>query len=360
MNRIWKRYFFKEVAKIFTLFVSSFYFIYILIDYSTHAKIFHSQTISFLNCCLYYLCQFTHRADILIPVALTVAVVKVLTTANIRNEILALTTGAIPIKKILSPFFLMATLSAIFLFLNFQFLQPYSIRWIDRFEQCYFQGKGSNKGDEGIKSIKLEDNSTLIYQCFKRENRSFFDVYWFKNERLIYRIHSLFPYEEIPLGRSVDILEKKFNGELMKTASHETFLFPDLHIDSKILFSAIYPPRMQSISNLVHALGMKQAVGIKKMTDREAEIATFFYFKLTAPLVCFLIILGTAPLSLQIKRTLPVFFIFAISIFGVITFFTFTKAAIILGKHQVLPPLIAILLPQTFFYFLLVPPYAKL
>ena len=206
----------------------------------------------------YYICQFTKRADILIPVALMIASIKVLTASNLRNEIVALTTSGISLKKILSPFLWAASLCTLFLYLNFQLLQPHSLNWIDSFEERYF--RGSIKTDEGrVHSLLLEDNTLLIYQSFNHDTHCFFDLYWLglKNSQTICRIKSLFPYEPIPRGEYVDILERNSNEEIVKTASYEELSFPGMRIDPKALFNAVHPPDRQSIGQLARTLGWR-------------------------------------------------------------------------------------------------------
>ena len=79
-----------------------------------------------------------------------------------------------------------------------------------------------------------------------------------------------------------------------------------------------------------------------KMNDREAEIATILFYKLAIPFACLLAVLAPAPFSIRFGRHLPIFLIFALSLFGMISFFTIVNSTIILGKSQIVPPLIAI------------------
>jgi lipopolysaccharide export system permease protein len=361
VNTIWKRHFFVELLKVFVLFIGCFYFLYVLIDYASHTKVLHTDQLAFLDIILYYACQFTKRADILLPIALMVATIKVLTTSNLRNEILALATGGIPLKKIMRPFLWAAFFCAALLYLNFQFLQPLSLSWVASFEERYFKGQGKMRASKQVHALVLEDNTLLIYQTYDQEKRAFFDVFWLKSCDHFCRIQTLLPHEKIPLGKYVDSLMRTSDGEIVKLASYKETSFPDMRFDTKALFSALHPPRMQSISQLAHHLGGKQTrFGTAKMTDREAEAATFFYFKLAAPLICLLAVIGPAPYCLQFSRNLPVFLIYTLSLFGIITLFTFVNSSVILGESQVMPPILAIALPQMLFFFILGWKYAKL
>ena len=361
MNQIWKRYFLIELTKVFILFICSFYFLYVLIDYSVHTKAFQSTQVSFFNIVLYYIYQFTKRADILVPITLMIATIKVLTASNLCNEIVALVTGGVSLKKVLSPFLGAAFFCLSLLFLNFQFLLPIALCKITAFEERYFKNKVEETENKQVNALVLEDNTLLIYHSYDQEKKAFFDVFWLKNCDQLWRIQSLFPYEKIPIGKYVDFLSRTPEGEIVKVASYDEIAFPEIEFCSQALFNAVHPPRMQSISQLARHVGWKQAkFGMGKMNDREAEAATHFYFKLMIPFACLLAVLGPAPYCLRFSRHLPIFLIYALSLFGLITFFTFMNALVILGVGQVIPPLLVILIPQTIFFLILGWKYAKL
>ena len=359
MNKIWQRYLFMELMRVFGLFLACFYFLYVLIDYSVHTKDFQNGTLSFVHIAAYYGCQFTKRGDILIPIAILIATIKVLTTSNLRGEIVALATGGISLKKIIGPLLMVAALCSFFLYLNFQFLQPFSLKQISAFEDNFFKTQTKGKETKPVHALVLEDNSLLIYQSYDQGKKSFMDAYWLIDTDHLFRIQSLFPFEKIPYGIHVDYLERSSGGELLKSASFGNCPFPQMRFDSKTLFSAAHPPRMQSISQLAHTMGWKQ-MGLGKMNDRAAESATFFYFKLISPLICFLAVIGPAPFCLRFSRNLPVYLIYALSLFGMIAFYTLVNSSVVLGESQVIPPIIAILLPQTVFFLVLGLRYAKL
>jgi lipopolysaccharide export system permease protein len=360
MTRVWQRYFISELLKIFILFIISFYFLYVLIDYSAHAKIFQTGQISFFGMTLYYGSQFTRHADMLLPISLMIASIKVLTTSNVRKELLALAAGGISLKEILRPFLLMSIFFACLLYLNFQFVQPSALQQIENFEERYFKEHAKNDSERQVQTVFLEDGSLFIYQFYHPNKKCFFDTYWVKNHDLIYRIHTLFPHENTPLGHCVDILERKSSGDIVKIESHASLSLPEMYFNPKTLYNETHPPSMQSLTKLFYHLRQKKNLSWNKVSDREAEAATFFWFKLSIPLACLLAIFGPAPYCLTFTRTLPIFFIFAISLASMIAFFTLIHACAILGKSQVIPPFVAILIPQTLCFFFAGWKYAKL
>lgn len=333
------------------LILGCFYFFYVLIDYSAHTKVFHNEGVALFEIFLYYAFQFTKRAEMFLSVAVMIATIKVLTTSQMRLEILALSCGGIGFKKILRPFLWIALACSLLLYANIQFLQPYAVSKIDAFERHYFKKREKKHSFKPVNALILEDNSLLLYQDFDREKQAFFDVFWLKNREHLFRIKYLYPYEKKPLGKYVDSLMRTKEGAFVKLASDKEILFPEMHFESNTLFTAVHPPAMQSISQLAHRLGGKQTFyGVRKMSDREAEAATFFYYKVTLPLICLLAVIGPAPYCLRFSRQLPLFLIYASSLCLIVTFFTLIHSLVILGQSQVVPPLLAILAPQTLFF----------
>lgn len=356
---IWKRYYFYELMKIFILFMFSFYFLYVLIDYSLHTKVFQQEEVSYAKIGIYYACQFTKRAEILIPIALMISTIKVLTSANLRNEILALATSGVALKKILSPFFFAALLFATLLYLNMQWIHPFSLGHIDNFETSYFKNK-TKEQQKGVNALTLEDNTLLIYQTYDQKERAFFDVFWLQECDRFFRIQLLFPGEKISVGKYVDTLVRKETGEIVKVDSQKEVVFPQMHFDTKTLFSTVTPPAMQSLSQLARNLSWRQSLcGITKMNDREAENFSLLYLKLISPLACLLAIIGPAPFCLRFSRTLSVFMIYALSLFGMVTFYMLVNSSFILGQSQIFPPALSIIVPQLLMFTFLGWNYAK-
>ena len=179
-----------------------------------------------------------------------------------------------------------------------------------------------------------------------------------KNSDFFYRIHSLYPYELTPRGVKVDTFQRLENGNIVKQSSEVEKLFSEMHFDPKTLFSATHPTPQQSLTQLMHHMGKNFAQ--TQMSDREAEAAAWFYFKLTMPLLCLFAVLGPLPSTLRFDRHYPVFMIFALSLFAFIAYFALMSAALVLAKNQVIAPLMAIVVPQMLAFFILGYRYAKL
>jgi lipopolysaccharide export system permease protein len=136
---IWERYFFKEIAKVFCLFIFAFFLLYTVLDYSAHLQDFlHKSQLPILEIAIYYGAHFIKRTDVLLPVALLVATIKVLSSLNANRELMVLQASGIPLRKLMRPFLVFAGLCVVFNLLSVQFFLPRALNRIDQFSTTHF------------------------------------------------------------------------------------------------------------------------------------------------------------------------------------------------------------------------------
>lgn len=359
MRKLWERYILYELTKLFVFLLAFFYFFYVLVDYSVHTKGFHQEGLSFGEITLYYFCQFSKQAGILVPVALMISSVKVLTTMNLRGEIVALAAAGISFKRLMRPLLLFAFACTMLLYLNIQFIQPLSLGRLHLFEEHYFKGH-SKEEKPLVHSLLLQDNTLLLYQRFDPATGAFFDVFWINSFDRLYRIKNLYPFEKVPFGTNVDLLTREKSGEIVRESTFDRLSFPEIRFDPKELFGAVHPPAWQSLSRLFSATHWKK-LGFWRggMNDKEAESTAFFFYKLTNPLICLLAVIAIIPFCIRFGRALPVFFIYAFSLFGIVAFFTLINASLVLGESQIIPPIWAILIPPFLLFVVFGRRYAR-
>lgn len=338
------RYLFKEILLFFLFFIASFYFLYVLIDYSMHLKLFHQEKLSYIKIGSYYLWQFTQRIDILFPLALMIASIKILTTMNLRLELVALLASGIPFKQLFRPFLWIACGVSLFLYFNQQWFQPYSFSYIKNFEQNYLKKKDDFSSP--VYSLHLPNNVLLLYQNFDQEKKEFKNVFLVTNLDDICRIETLTITEKGMLGRKVDRLSRKSSGEIAKKESLESELFPKMEINEKTLFNETKVTRAQSMFELVKKIP-KHSFGaiFKKINDKDAENLSYFSYKLFLPLLSLLAVIAPAPFCIRYSRKIPLIFIFAGALFSIFAFFILINSCLVLSIHQILPPFWGICIP---------------
>jgi lipopolysaccharide export system permease protein len=338
---IWERYFFKEILKIFSLFLFSFFFLYALLDYSTHMQDFtRDSAIQFSDILIYYTHQFIKRASLLIPLGLMVASIKVLSSLNQSRELVALQTAGLKLNTLLKPFLIFAAAASLFNYASAEFFLPSSLNYADDFHRSHFRHSFRGYRKEPMHVLHLKDQSRLIYQTYNSEKDLFFDVIWLISPEEIWRMKYLKADPKDPVGYFVDHLKRRQDGLMEKAASFENYRFEALKWRQEMTQKGHVPIENKSLSDLV-SLFYKKGVS----SYAKPEILTQFLFKSVTPLLPLLAVIAVAPFCVQYSRKTPLFFIYAAALFGFLSIFALLNAGVILGENQVLHPLVAILLP---------------
>ncbi|MDR3624218.1 MAG: LptF/LptG family permease [Chlamydiales bacterium] len=355
LTKIWQRYIFKEALKVFLFFIIGFYFLYVLIDYSVHVKNFTYARFSILDLSYYYSSHFTKRAGIIIPFALMLATIKVLSSLNNKRELVALSAGGLSFNTILRPLFLFAFLCMTLLYLNTEFLLPNAEIYLKNIEKEYVENK-LDKTTPTLFTIQMKDGSVLVYQNFDPKQNLFFDVFWIKDSDHITRIKYLELDGTVPKGRYVDVLVRNKNNQLSLQHSFEETTFPTLHPEEEAIQESIIPISGESLTELFTEIYHSH----KKPLEEKGELIAHFSYKLLMPLITLAVVLIPAPYCMRFSRNLPLFFIYCVSIFGFVVMITLMDAAFIVAENQLLPPFITILLPIIVIYSIAIYHYALL
>lgn len=342
MIKIWQRYFFREILSMFFFFLSGFFLLYALIDYSTHmADFIKDKKIQFAQMFAYYAFQFVKRANLLVPLALLIATIKVLTTLNAHRELVALQAAGMRTKTLMRPFFLVAACATLFSLCSNEFFLPASLNYIDQFSKTHFRHSFRGKRKEPVHALYLQDGSKLIYQTFDNSKQALFDVFWLRAADDIWRIKYLHINTSSPIGQYIDHLHRSKEGVFEKVESFETLQFPMIKWDGDLRDKGPAPLENRSLSALLEMVAQKG----NTTSYEKPEALTQFLFKCVMPFLPFLVVIGIAPYCITYSRSIPTFFIYALSLFAYIAFYMLMDASAILGENQVFSPYIAILVP---------------
>lgn len=337
----WHSYFFREIFKVFFFFLFGFFFLYSLIEYATHMDDFlKNEKLEIGAALLYYLNQFLKQLDFLLPMALLLSTIKVLTTFNMRNEWTVFQVAGLSTRKLLSPFFIVAFLCTCFLWANFEYFLPNAFQNIVEFRMNNFHGSHLTKRRELIHMIPLKDNSKLLYQSYLPEKHQLFDVLWIKGPNEIWRMKYLNSDPTHPMAYYVDHLVRSSSGILEKRESYSSLLLSDLKWHPRMARKGLVPFDQRRISDLIHL------VKDRKVAPYEIpKIKTALAFKMGIPLLAPLIIIGLAPVCLVFSRYRSLFLIYAVALFGLFAFYMLLDSLTILSDHGLFSPLLAVLFP---------------
>lgn len=340
---IWQRYFLKQHLSAFFLFIFCFYGLYVLIDYATHAHYFHqsSTDLQWKAVFSYYLFDFVKILEVLIPFSLLIATIKTVTSLSVHNELVALLTNGIKLKKLLRPFLFVGLFFTLFLALNTQIFLPEALKELKAFNHQKAVAKVKKLGTKPILNISLEDGTTLIFQDYDAIEERFFDAYWIKSIDNIYRIKFLYPKEKKPKGTFVTHFTRSSTGALESKASYSEKIFSDMHFNKQTLFEWVTTAEEQSYASLLNKIPSLNEI----KSEKQAQLVTSFYYKLAMPWLALLAVIGPIPFCVRFTRNLSLFMIYAWSIFALVAFNIIMHSAQVLGERQVLFPAFAIGIP---------------
>lgn len=337
---IWGRYFILQMLKIFFLFLTCFYGLYVLIDFTSHATHFHHshQAIQWKEVGLYYLSDFAKRMEVLIPFALLISTIKVLCSLNIHNELVALMASGLPLRTLLRPFLVVAFSCVALLYANTEWLVPKAMNALKHIEEAHQRQRRQALKLPNVQHLVFEDESTLLFQHYDTLRQLFFNAYWVRSIDDVWHMESLDPYAETPTAYGVDWFTRNEAGQLERKETHPIMHLTSMRFNKERLLETLTPAEELPLVTL----WKKHPETLRAKSENEAQIMTVLYYKLSLPWLCLLAVAAPAPFCVRFTRQLPVFFIYACGIFGLVAFYLMIDAALLLGKRQLLPPWIAI------------------
>lgn len=345
---IWERYFLREFLKMFFFVLLTFYGLYVLIDYANHSASFHRHHVAFQwkEIAIYYACEFVKRLDVLIPFVTLIATIRTLCTLNAHLELIALLSSGQSLMKLMRPFFIAGIALTAFMYVNTQYLIPTALK-----EQRRIDDSRSRKKQQDlarIQSLALDDGSILLFKIYDDIEKKFIHAYWIRSFNDIYRFQELSPNvesKEPPKGTFIQHIVRNGDNELYVKQVYSDKVFPEMIFNQEVLFETVTQPEELSFSDLWE----KYPSNTAEIHEKESQIVSIFYQKLMMPWLCLLAVLAPAPFCLRFSRYIPVFFIYACSIFGLVTLYLIIDSAVLLGKRQVLDPLWLIWVPFALF-----------
>ena len=341
MIKTWHRYFFREILKTFLFFLFSFFFIYSLIEYSMRMNdFFKDNHLQIAEVVMYYVNQFLKRLDFLLPMALLLSTIKVLTTFSTRNEWIVLQAAGLSTRKLLRPFFIVAVACSSLIYANFEYFLPTALRNIDDFRVNHFHKSHIAQRRELIHLVSLKDNSKLIYQSHDVDKHLLFDVLWIKGIDEIWRMKYLNDDPATPIAHFADHIVRNSSGFLEKADSHEQIFLRDLKWHPRMARKGLAPFEQRSLSELSRLL-----FDPTRPPYEIPKIATALCFKIAIPLISPLLIIALSPFCLIFSRQRHFFFLYAIGLFSLFACYMLLDSLATLSENNVISAKMAIFLP---------------
>lgn len=359
MIKIWDKYIIKKFIFVFCLLLFGFYGIFILLDFATHSSYFpHTMQDRFLNIVYFYLCEFSNRIEALIPFALIITTIKVLSDLNMHNEIVAMLASGISLKRLLRPFFMLCLFFIGILYLNSEFFLPLSQTKIKFFTEERRRLKKSNFDHPYAHHLILNDNSLLLYQNFDVQKQYFYDAFWVKSINDIYRIKYLYPNETPPRAIEIEHLTRNYNNQLTISEFKDSQEMNEMIFNKKRLLETTLLLEEFKLSQLWKNISWNLSNFFPNwepimgsMSEKQTKLLTLFYIKIAMPWLCFIAIILPIPFCLKFSRNFQVFIIYSIFTFGLVAFYLIIESLEIMSKRQVIHPSWIIFFPAGLVFF---------
>lgn len=302
---------------------------------------YHHTRLRPLELLIHYGCEFLVRAEILVPFALLIASVKLLCKHNANNELVALLAAGYSKKRLVTPLLGFALSITALMYLNLEVAFPQATKRLQRLDEKYAREKPAKNAKPLVHHLVLEDGSLLLFKEWNTAEKQFEEVFWVRSVNELWKIGELDPYATPPKGYTIDLLKRGNEGELTLAYSAEQADFNEMRFNRKRLIDTIVPPEELALTELYRKLPHSN----QELNEKESLILSAFYRKLAMPWLPVLIVVGIAPSCLFFSRQLPLFFIYAGSIFGLVAVYLIINAATVLGERQVFDPFIATFTP---------------
>jgi lipopolysaccharide export system permease protein len=345
---VWERTLYKEIVKIMSFVLCSFFALFIIVDCSAHLHDFlRIQQGKVVLLYTYYGLQFVKRLDVLLPLALLVTTIKILRDMSQRHELLTLQVAGLSLKRIVRPFLLSAAAAVLCNLLSNEFLLPPSIDALERFHSLYL--KKPHTTPNLLHVIELEDHSRLVFQDFDRSHFIFHDLFWIRSTDDLWRIKSATLTDK---GDNCSLhchyvdhitREPGAGGGLHKTASYEELELSELMIDMK---------RLEKGRTIFATAPLSQLV--KKLQIASPHANAFkadLVMRSTRAHLPLLMLLALLPSCLHYSRFRSPLLLYSVAIFGTIAAFVLIQAGAVFIENQALSIWSAMILPFALFLF---------
>ena len=334
LSKKWTRWIFNDTVKFILFFLVCIYIVFFAIDFSIHgSKILTRSNASFIKLFIYYYNNFVIYLNLFLCLSLIFAIIKVIYSLNMNNELIALQMAGISRYKLSAPIFIIAILLTFTSYINYEYLTPAATHGIEEFKNQHLRTKKKNNKNL-VKTIFLDNSTKIIYQKYDKEKKMLFDLFWIKSESDIFHIKYLNPNSSPPIGQYVDHFIKDDMGRLQKIESFASIELSEINFD-KTASRSLQPYESRPITTLFAQYKYKRY----SSSIEKAYTLSQLNYKLAMPLLPILIVLALIPPCTRFSRSNFIFLISFVSLILFIGFYTLMDGAVILSENRAGSPI---------------------
>ncbi|MDR8390275.1 LptF/LptG family permease [Aliifodinibius sp. S!AR15-10] len=342
------RYLFLRLLTITVFVLAVLIFIFIVIDFSENSDDFTDKGATFAEIFgQYYLNYIPEMTRLVIPVAIFVACLYLTGQMADRLEIVALKAAGISLYRLLIPYLAFGLLMAGIISYLDGFVIPNSNAQRIEFEKKYLQSKNQNVDSD---QIYRQDSENNIYKF----------QYYSPKDSLARRIQTT-KFEGDSVVETADIARMKWMPETkqwrMLNVRRRQYVpngYVDEHVDTMIVSLSIYPQDLARTSSDIYQLTYPEAQDYIESLQRSGATGISlpkiqFYGRLAYPISIIVVsIIGFSIASVRRKGGKGFYIAAGLTISFL--YLAFMKVIEPFGAEGAIEPIIAALLPHTFFF----------
>jgi len=340
--RIIDRYILKHFIPSFLWCLGIFLFLYVIMDLFGHIDEIVRERIPLTTLAYYYL-TFTPLIFVQTsPIAVLLATIYNLSNLNKNNEITAMKASGINIWKVLRPILLTSFLISILVFVVNDKIAPQSMKMSSEIKEELIEKKTKTQSKQ-IKNIAI----------YARKNRiiyaGLFDVYKKQLQDIVVHEHDRFQNLTSKISASsAKYVEGQwlFRNALISKVNNQGQFIEDPKFYNKTIIDIEEKPedflKREWRAEFMNYKELRQYInlfsgGPRKTLDR---LYVDLYYKISFPLISFIIVFVGAPFALQIRRG-GVLRGIGLGIIISLAYYAFSAIILAFGKASILSPIVA-------------------
>jgi|GEM_PF-3435914 len=293
---IWDRLLLKRIFSNVLLFLICFFFLYILIDYSSRISGIPTMRHSPILLLRYYGSVFVKRLEVLLPFALMLGTIRSFQVLYREKGFVAALGSGTRLNRLLRPFYLIGFSALALLLANEQWFIPHALKEINTIESLHFYGKGIGEIHQKL-AVQTEDGGRLFFSRIEPYERTLREVYYLPSWNQMVHMETLDLSKAIPEGQFVDFFQQTSKGWELQTRQ-TTANFPKLSIAWEELFGLVAQPNQLPITVLIDKV-QNEVVSPLEMS----EMTTTLTKKLLFPILPLIVIIALIPYGVSFSRT---------------------------------------------------------
>ncbi len=307
----------------------------------------------------YYLNFVIGYGNNFLPLALFISVIMFTSKLAANTEIIAIQSSGISFSRFLRPYFIGATIIALFSLYANHFIVPDSNKVFEKFYEDYLRSAGKKRTKNSVKkvSLQLTDNEYVYFGNYSFTSNSGYNFSYekFEGNELKYKlIGQNIKWKPKDSTYRLSNYRKRYIGKINDSIASGTYLDTVFNFQPKDLLYVDYLAKEMSSVALSKHIEKSEERGVKNLNNYKVEL----YKRTSLPVSAFILTIIAVTLASK-KRRGGIGVNLAIGITLMFIYIFFLKVSEVLGSTAEANPLFMVWIPNVIFGILALVLYVK-